>query len=491
MRTMIPCLLVALSALAVSGAELIVAPSGGDYTSIQDALDNAGPGDTVTVRAGTYVERLYPPSGSAGGGFLTLRAYPGEDVYVSGNNSHSTADPHLLYLEDASYVRIIGLAFCSNLANNADGGSGIFIEGGGSHIHVISNRFFHLRGTHAMGITVYGTASTPVSDLVVAWNTISNCQPATSEALTLNGNVRDFVVASNVVADVNNIGIDFIGGETDIHPTLGARQGVCSDNRVMRANSSYGGGFAAGIYVDGGRSIVIERNAVTECDMGIEIGAEHSGWDTTGIVVRSNLVYGNDKIGLVFGGYDSGVGRVRACTFVNNTIHTNNGAGLAGGDFHGEIVLQYATGNDLRNNLVVVDAGGDRRALSEAAAAGNSGNVFNYNLYYCAAGAPQFQWGGGSYTGFNAYTNATGTEMQSLYAAPELLDPGAADFGLTDVSPAIDRGDPASGAEVGASAFDGTPRILRGTVDIGAFEYVPEPTAVIPVFAGLLALCRR
>ena len=58
----------------------------------------------------------------------------------------------------------------------------------------------------------------PISDLVIDGNEIYDCEPATSEALTLNGNVDGFAVTNNVVRDVNNIGIDFIGGETDIQP---------------------------------------------------------------------------------------------------------------------------------------------------------------------------------------------------------------------------------------------------------------------------------
>ena len=79
--------------------------------------------------------------------------------------------------------------------------------------------------------------------------------PAPSEALVLNGNVTGFQVTGNVVRDVNNIGIDMIGGETDIqpNPALVARNGIVRRNVVVAANSNYEGGYAAGIYVDGGR----------------------------------------------------------------------------------------------------------------------------------------------------------------------------------------------------------------------------------------------
>ena len=40
------------------GAQYIVAPSGGGFTSIQDAVTWASPLDTITVRSGTYPETV-------------------------------------------------------------------------------------------------------------------------------------------------------------------------------------------------------------------------------------------------------------------------------------------------------------------------------------------------------------------------------------------------------------------------------------------------
>ena len=172
-----------------------------------------------------------------------------------------------------------------------------------------------------MGVTVYGTSATPITNLVLDGNEIYDCEPALSETLTLNGNVSGFQVTSNYVHDVNNIGLDFIGGEGMCPDPAqdAARNGVCRWNRVARARSNYGGGYGAGIYVDGGHDIVLENNTVTESDLGIEVGAEHAGIVATNIIVRSNLLYRNDKPGLIFGGFAANVGRVRFCQFLNNT----------------------------------------------------------------------------------------------------------------------------------------------------------------------------
>ncbi len=478
-RTWAVILCVVLAINTAYGADITVAKSGGDYSVIQDALDNANAGDVITVRAGTYEERLYiERSGSATLGHIVLRAYPGEEICISGNNEHKASDPHMIYMESQSYVKIIGFNICSNRANASDGGSGIFIEGAGNHIQILSNRIYEIRGTHGMGITVYGTEATAISDLIISGNEIFDCEPATSEALTLNGNVRDFEVTANYVHDVNNIGIDFIGGEVSIHPTLGARNGVCARNIVKRARSSYGGGYAGGIYVDGGRNIIIGRNSVSECDMGMEVGAENSGWNTTGIVVRSNLIYDNDKVGIVFGGYDGGLGRVKHCRFFNNTICRNNALGLSGGDFHGEFIIQYAEDNEIENNIVLVSGNGDRRAISEASSAGNVNNDFDYNLYYCGTlpASAQFQWKGSAYSGFTSYTNAATTgDPHSLFDNPDFIDGSASDYHLLLSSPAIDNGNPLYNPGAGVKDFEGNDRVIGGRVDIGAYESVPEP----------------
>ncbi len=469
----------------LTAAELIVAKSGGMYTSIQAALNAAYAGDTVTVRVGTYDERLvFPRSGNASSGPIVLRAYPGETVYLNGRNQSNNGTPHMILGYQVSYLEVHGLHICSNKATATYGGSGIMFEGGGPHLRIISNTIYWIRGTHGMGISVFGTESTAYSDVVIAYNEIRDCEPATSEALTVNGNVDGFLVLSNAIRDVNNIGICMIGGEDDIHPTRGARNGVCLGNYVARARSSYGGGYAAGIYSDGGQNIVIERNTVTESDLGMELGAENTGWISSNLIVRSNLLYHNDKVGLAIGGYDSGRGRVIHCQILNNTIARNNGLSLGSSDFHGELILQYARSNIFENNLVIVDERGERRAILEQAA-GNIYNRFNYNLYYCSAAATtvKYGWNATDYNGFTAYTNAAGTgDRQSLYGDPVCHAPASANFRLGEASPAIDRGNPAHVPDSGVLDLDGAPRVLGGRVDIGAYETVPEP-----VWAGLLA----
>jgi cysteine-rich repeat protein len=458
MRRAVP-LVLALLVSTAHATTYTVAMAGGDFTSIQPALNVAVAGDTVQVGdgGGPWFERVtFPRSGNAVDGPIVLTAFPGEHPILDGTG---VAGEDMILIEDRSWITVSGLEIRNNLGLHD--GSGIRVLGAGAHVELRDNVIHDMRGANAMGITVYGTKATPVSDLVIDGNTIRDCEPAPSEAMTLNGNVDGFAVTNNVVRDVDNIGIVFIGGETDIQPDASkvARNGVCRGNHVTRARSSYGGGFAGGIYVDGGRDIVIEHNVVTESDLGLEVGAENAGVVAQNVVVRDNVLVANEKAGLVFGGYAASVGRVRNCAFTNNTVVGNDtlGAGF------GELWIQYAEDNVVRNNVFVSTS--QRRLLTSDA--GNAGNAIDYNIWWTPGGLPgTFVWNGTEYASFTAYAAGTGADAHSLVADP-LLTP---DMHLAATSPAINAGDPAFVAGPGETDLDGAPRVSGPRVDLGVDE---------------------
>jgi cysteine-rich repeat protein len=431
-----------------------------DFSTIQAALNAAQAGDMVQVRTGAYHEKLvFPRSGNAVDGYITLTALAGNSPIVDGT---SVAGENLVLIEDRSYLKLIGFELRNNLG--VSDGSGVRILGAGSHLEIRNNRIHDVRGSDAMGITVYATAATPISELIIDGNEIYDCEPFQSEALTLNGNVTNFEVTNNIVRDVNNIGIDFIGGETDIqpNPTLVARNGVCRGNVVLRANQQ-GGGFAGGIYVDGGRDILIERNLVVGADLGIEVGAENPGTVTQGIIVRDNVLLENRKTGLVFGGFKASVGRVRDSIFLNNTTWHND----QDGEGFGELWIQFADDNTVRNNLFVSTA--QNRLLT--CEDGCTANDLDYNLFFTGGpDAAEFVWEGSAHNGLAAYQAASGLDAHSLFADPLLVDPANGDVHLAAASPAANAGDPAFVPALGETDFDGGARLNGPRVDIGADE---------------------
>jgi hypothetical protein len=490
-RLILPVFLLFLCRTSALPQTFHVSPGGNDsnpgsssqpWRTIQKAFNSAVPGSTVEIHAGVYNEKTtLNVSGSAAGGYITFRSAPGDTAILDGTGI--TGDQLILILNKA-YVRITDLELRNNL--NQTFGTGIWVQGYGNHIELRRNRVHDMRaaagGGDAMGISVYGSdAVTPISDIIVDSNQIYNCQPGHSESLVFNGNVDSFQVTSNIVHDNNNIGIVMIGGEkTSATPALDhARHGICRGNIVYRCRSGYGGGYAGGIYVDGGKSILVERNSVSQCDIGIEIGCENKGNVADSMIVRDNCIFQNDKRGLSIGGYDYPVtGMVRDCLLLNNTVYRNDTLGT--GD--GELTVEYALNCVFRNNIF--SATSQNRLMTTAVGA-SAGNQYDYNCWFAPGGnaAATVDFGGAVYASFAEYQAGTGQDSHSIFGWPVFVNPllPAPDLRLQPASPAINSGDPLFLPGIGERDAAGNIRLSGGRVDDGAYEFGGVDSLAAPI----------
>ncbi|MFK7819073.1 MAG: right-handed parallel beta-helix repeat-containing protein [Planctomycetaceae bacterium] len=447
-----------------------VTPSGNDsgpgtvvnpFATVQHALNVADePGDVVSVGAGRYFEKIeLPHSGSADEGFITLITASGAILDGTGVNGEN-----MVLIENQNHVKVVGFEIVNN--SGVTDGSGIRILGASHHVELLNNEIHEMRGENAMGITVYGTEKTAMTDIVIDGNQIYDSEPAPSEALTINGNVTDWVISNNEVHDVNSIGIDAIGGERDIQKSKRkvARNGVISDNLVYRARSNYEGGYGAGIYVDGGKSIVVERNEVYESDLGIEIGAENRGVKSTNITVRNNLVHNNDKAGIVFGGYAKNTGRVQKSYIHNNTVYNNDTLN----EGVGQLWIQFANRNYVTNNIFVASSN-DVMMYSEK---GTGKNFVSNNVWYTTSGdaAAEFTYRGTFYDSFSDYQENSRVGSGSVFGDPAFVNAAAGNFKLTAASVARDVGTTADKL-FAETDFDQVFRNSASGVDAGAFEF--------------------
>ena len=431
------------------------------WRHIQQAMNAATPGSTVLVMPGTYNEKLtVNVSGDATDGFTTFQA--SGHVVINGRGVVGT---DIINLNNQNYVQIIGFNIENDLSV-ADG-SGIRMNGRDDHVNLLNNVIHNVTGVNAMGITVYGTDPTAgISNLVIDGNQIYNCQPYRSEALTLNGNVYNFQVENNYVHDVNSVGIDFIGGE-GMSPSPGtdfARNGEVSGNRVTRAHQANGLQEGAGIFVDGGQNIVVERNTTWANDVGIEVNAVSPGATATGVVVRDNNVYLNWGPGISIGASQQTDGTVTACQILNNTLVHDDVKHWSTGEFR----LQWGAGNFIENNLI----DGNRGTILLDGQFGSTGEISNYNLFFSvgpSAGA-MFAWDGLSYSGLGAFQAAAAQDANSIFANPLILTPASPRIRLSPRSPVIDAGNPSFGPADGETDFAGHARLLGSAVDIGAIE---------------------
>ncbi len=472
-----------------------VAPDGDDanpgteaapWATIQHAADHLRPGETVYVHGGLYAEAVeITRSGSAEAGPITFAAYPGEQPVLDGGDFADDPDgANGFYLEDVSHIVIRGFEIRNyTTARRGAVPIGIQITGAAHHISLVGNHIHHIEthapldadllGADAHGIAVYGTASEPIHDILIADNEVDHLVLGSSEAVVLNGNVRAFTVTGNLIHDCDNIALDFTGFE-GIAPDAAqdrARDGLVGGNRIYaidsRPNPAYGGERSAdGIYVDGGTRIIIERNEVYDANIGIELASEHGGRATEAVIVRSNFIHHNHVAGLAMGGYDERRGATIGCSVVNNTFYHND-TEAAG---NGELWIQF----DTRDNLIVNNIfwAGEQSLLIGNPFAENDGNTVDANLYFAPAGASgsRWMWRGMTYTGFDAYRRATGNDARSRFADPRLALPRPL---LLRDSPAIDAGLPVT--QAGRLDFDGRPRLIGPALDLGADEYDGSP----------------
>lgn len=401
-----------------SAVEYFVALSGRDgaagtrddpWRSFRYAAKNAPPGSTISFLSGVYLEKVVVETqGSLEEGPVVFRAYPGEKVILSGEGvpkNDAMGSDSLLYIEDKSYLTIQGFEMRDL---RTEDGAAVHIQGAGRKIIIEGNTIHEIRGGGenggASGILVYGTKkAAPLEEVEIIGNEVYDCDPAKSEAIAVNGNVRAFKIIGNQVHDVNNIGIDMIGGEPWL-ATGRARDGVCKENIVYRAHSAYEGGYAAGIYVDGGLDIAVEDNEVFHCDLGIEVGAENSGVKVTGVTVINNRIHHNDKAGLIFGGYSKDTGMVENCLFEKNWLFSNDMAGTG----VGEIFVQHAAQCEVLSNTIHPDQG-----IAFYVSKESLNILFNKNIYCRAQGRGElrFLWKGKEYRGLPAFQK-TGEESE-------------------------------------------------------------------------------
>ncbi len=437
------------------------------WKDINYACNNATAGSTVNVMQGTYFEQV-----SVGVDSITIQNYQNQNVIIDGTGVSTGA---MVEISNKQGVTFDGFELQNNIHNDAQG---ILITGKSSNttiknckihdIHFSANPNDPINeNTNSQPLIVFGDSTTPLSHLNIINNEIYNCRLGFSEALAVNGNVDTFNIIGNSVHDVTNIGIVMIGHEqTCSDPAKDqARNGVCKENITYKCSSPYAAN--GGIYIDGARDIVIERNSCYQNIWGIEVGCEHTGKTASGITVKNNAIYRNAKSGIALGGYDypSGSGKIVNCIFYNNTLYDNDTLN----DYEAEINITYAENCSVTNNIVY-GTNIDNLLIIQYSSVAPVNVVLDSNLYYDLVGAVnvEFEWQNTSYTGFSSW-QAAGHDSHTIFNNPDFADVSAfpPDLHLSATSPAID-----AASDCGLIMDrDSVPRPLLNANDMGAYEY--------------------
>lgn len=466
--------------VATTGSDANVGTINNPLRGINTALGKANPGDTVIVRTGTYYEKVSFPKSGRLDKSITLKAHTGEKPVIDGTGLSITGKEALVTISNVNYIVFEGFDVCNYKSSTPWVNiNGILVKEGSGNITVRKNKIYNIEhnvapadGRSGHGIEIIGNTSVAMKNILVEDNEIHDCNTGYSENLTINGYVDGFIIRRNKIYNTENIGIDAAGGywANSVPAFNYARNGVICDNELYNINMSTGplGGYGAiGIYIDGARNIIVERNKVHEADRGIGIVSENDAYPTENCIVRNNFVYNCWRTGIYLGGYlNYTTGGTRNCHIVNNTLYFNNKTTGAFGEIEGEIRLtENCHNNTIQNNIIYA---GPNDVFVHKYTSTGSNNTIDYNLYY-TTGAARWIWNGTEYTDYTTWKTACGGDVNSTNGVnPLLASTSSPDLHIQPVSPATNSGVVISAEINGTTDIDGNTRIVNNKIGKGA-----------------------
>jgi len=242
---------------------------GGDFTTIQAAINGAGPSDTINIVAGTYAENLV--INNAGDMAITLvgagnGSNPVSDTIVQGVSANSDTI-HIVHGGTAvgqrvllSNMRVTGGQGAGNL------GMGVEIGGSGDVSHITFDNFASVgNGGNGIGLNHVG----PADDIVVTQSLLANNGGGGFRVPASMGPLGTLSISQTTIED--NSGIGFIAYTPG---TISVSDSIFSGNA---SGLHTGGDLVMTGFVDGDLTL----NGVTftsdNADVAIRVSGSHDG----------------------------------------------------------------------------------------------------------------------------------------------------------------------------------------------------------------------
>jgi hypothetical protein len=399
--------------VATNGSDLNPGTLQQPFRTIQHGLDVATrPGDEVMVRRGTYIEGLTFPANGEAGRPIVLSNYAGEHPFISGAGGSAQK---LVRVFNRSHIRVTGFEVGNLVATSPTDSGAIFVEGYGDDIQIVNNDVHDVspqphQYANGRAIQVRGFfANRPLTNVVVQGNEIDRCVEQDGNVLEVSGNTDGVRVTHNTLQDDGGNALNVTGGTNP--PTysrwkLQVRNVEVSDNRI----SATTGHYALGLYIQASLNVRVLRNHVSTSVFGLLVSSEYPGVNSQDITVADNVVTDNSKAGLWIGTPYHKTTVIHATVVGNTVVHNGVGDG---------------------ENLGIGGAKGVMVTQNQFVAADNIELVFlgkpfidialNNNCYDDPGHSPssaQFNYGGKTHVGFDAYRLATHQDRSSTFGPP-------------------------------------------------------------------------
>lgn len=392
------------------------------WNTIQHAVDNVAPGDTILINSGTYVGARIERSGTADS-WITLAAAPGADVLINApgpNNKHESNLEFETWEGDeiVAYWQVEGLevAGAPNWGIDMRGN-----EENHSHNFIISGNRVHDNGLDS---ETTGIFTAFVDDILVEDN---ESYRNGEHGIYLSNSGDRFVVRGNRLHDNNNCGLH-INGDLE-----SGEDGIISDglieNNIIYEN---GEGGCSGINLDGVTDAILRNNLITQNHAGgISIFQENGAVCSNNIQVLNNTIIQAEDGRWAINISDEECADNR---IFNNIILTTH-------PWRGSILIPSPGISRLES---------DYNIIMDRFSADDDNSVISLS-----------EW------------QALGYDANSIIAAPDDLFSGSDDYHPHAASVTVDAGLTLAGL---ITDLEGNPRPQGAAYDIGAFEYAGDST---------------
>lgn len=380
-----------------------------DQPTIQDAINAANPKDVVVVAPGTYFGNI-----NFEGKAITVRSSGGAKVTIVDGGGVAPVVTFDTNEGPKSVLSGFTLQHGTSTFNSQYAGGGVYIY----------------------------NASPTVKNNIIQNNTACN-EGGGIAVLFSFALVENNTIQNNSQADCSG-GVG--GGGVAIG---GAGAVVLKGNHIENNSWTYGGG---GIVLDAAGSPTIENNFVIGNSANQGSGGGIDIFNDSNALIVQNLFYGN----IAYSGGAISLSMPSGSTgpvLVNNTIVggpvVTNGAAVWAGGFDSQTLFY--------NNLLIGLTG--QNAVYCDSTYSSVPPVFSNNDAYSASG-----------TGMEGTCASEASENGNISADPLFVSMTRNNYRLKSTSPAINVGDN-SAPDIPAKDLANQPRIVGGTIDIGAYEF--------------------